>query len=215
MALTSSPVTHRFCSILLIAARTVLCSEQEVRGVLRIFQFGPVEGSAVESNRKGTSAPIGSLHSLFESSADREPERQALVFGERSFTFLELEQRSNRIAHQLRDMGGQPGQLVGVCLERTPDLVATLLAVLKSGAAYVPLDPAYPADRIAYVLGDAGAAILVTEDKVLEHLGKTPCRILSLAGDAGRIEKTGPAPVPWTGTDLGFKRSAATVSSRS
>ena len=156
----------------------------------------------MESNRKGTSAPIGSLHSLFESSADREPERQALVFGERSFTFLELEQRSNRIAHQLRDMGAQPGQLVGVCLERTPDLVATLLAVLKSGAAYVPLDPAYPADRIAYVLGDAGAAILVTEDKVLEHLGKTPCRILSLAGDAGRIEKTAASrPEPLAGSD--------------
>ena len=156
----------------------------------------------MESNRKGTSAPIGSLHSLFESSADREPERQALVFGERSFTFLELEQRSNRIAHQLRDMGAQPGQLVGVCLERTPDLVATLLAVLKSGAAYVPLDPAYPANRIAYVLGDAGAAILVTEDKVLEHLGKTPCRILSLAGDAGRTEKTAASrPEPLAGSE--------------
>ena len=105
---------------------------------------------------------------------------------------------TTRIAHQLREMGAQPGRLVGVCLERSPDLVATLLAILKSGAAYVPLDPSYPADRTAYVLGDAGATVLVSEDRVVKDLGAIPCRVLSLDGDAGRIEQraaTRPEPL--------------------
>ena len=140
----------------------------------------------------------GVLHGLCESGADRDPDRTALVFGERSLTFRELEERANRIAHQLREMGAQPGRLVGVCLERSPDLVATLLAILKSGAAYVPLDPSYPADRTAYVLGDAGATVLVSEDRVVKDLGAIPCRVLSLDGDAGRIEQraaTRPEPL--------------------
>ncbi len=130
----------------------------------------------------------GVLHSLFERTADRDPSGTALVFGERSLTYLELEQRANRIAHQLREMGARPGRLVGVCLERSPDMVATLLAVLKSGAAYVPLDPAYPPDRIAYVLDNADATILVTQATVVSSLEKIPCQVLSLDDDAESIE---------------------------
>ncbi len=144
----------------------------------------------------------GVLHGLFENTADRDPERTALVCGGRSVTFRELEQRANCIAHQLREMGAEPGQLVGVCLERSPDLVATLLAILKSGAAYVPLDPAYPADRTAYVLEDAGATVLVSEDKVVKDLGTLPCRVLSLDGDAGRIEESAASrPEPLAGPE--------------
>ena len=87
-------------------------------------------------------------------------------------------------------------------LERSPDLVATLLAILKSGAAYVPLDPTYPADRTAYVLEDAGATILVSEDKVVKGLGTIPCRVLSLDGDAGRIEERAASrPEPLAGPE--------------
>ena len=144
----------------------------------------------------------GVLHSLFESTVDRGPEREALVFDKRSLTYLELERRANRIAHQLREMGAQPGQLVGVCLERSPDMVAVLLAVLKSGAAYVPLDPAYPADRIAYVLEDAAAKILVTTDSVIGNLREIPCQILSLDGNAKAVEgKPSTRPTPLAGPE--------------
>ena len=146
------------------------------------------------------------LHGLFERSVGRGPERQALVVGDESLTFLELERRANRIAHRLRDTGVCSGQLVGVCLERTTDLVAALLGVLKSGAAYVPLDPTYPADRLAYVLQDAAAAVLVTDDRVASSLGRIPCRVLSLDGDAQQIEGGPPTRLEplATGQDLAY-----------
>ena len=125
------------------------------------------------------------LHSLFEQSVDRGPERRALVFGECCLTFLELEQRSNRIAHKLQEMGAGPGRLVGVCLDRSPEMVATLLAVLKAGAAYVPLDPV---ERIAFVLEDAATEVVVTNDSVLEQLGDVGCQVLNLDLDAQAIE---------------------------
>ena len=140
----------------------------------------------------------GVVNSLFESSVDRGPQRKALVFDDLSLTFLELDRRANCIAHQLRHMGAGPDKLVGVYLERSPDMVAVLLAVLKSGAAYVPLDPAYPADRIAYVLEDSTAKVLVTNDSLVDGLGAIPCRVLSLDSDAEKIEsrpQTRPEPL--------------------
>ena len=140
----------------------------------------------------------GVLHALFESRADQGPGRTALSFGTRALTFLKLEQRANRIAHRLREMGARPGRLVGVCLERSPDMVATLLGVLKSGAAYVPLDPSYPADRLAYVLEDAATTILVTDEAASKRLGPVPCQILSLDWDAETLQShpvTRPEPL--------------------
>ena len=146
------------------------------------------------------------LQSLFERSADRDPDRTALVLGDRSLTFRELDRRANRIAHLLREMGAGPGQRVGVCLERSPDMVAVLLAVLKSGAAYVPLDPAYPADRIGYVFADAAAEVLVTDNRLAGKLGAIPCPTLSLDGDAEKLEsQPHTRPVPLAGpTDLAY-----------
>ena len=146
------------------------------------------------------------LQSLLERRADRDPDRTALVFGDRSLSFLELDRRANRIAHTLREMGAGPGRRVGVCLERSADMVAVLLAVLKSGAAYVPLDSAYPADHIGYVLADATAQVLVTDDGVSEKLGTMPCPTLSLNGDARTLAgQSHTRPVPLAGpTDLAY-----------
>ena len=148
----------------------------------------------------------GTLQSVLERSADRDPDRTALVYGERSLTFLELDRHANRIAHLLREMGAGPGQRVGVCLERSPDMVAALLAVLKSGAAYVPLDPAYPSERIGYVLADAAAQVLATDHSVAEKLGANPCRTLDLDRDAEKLEsQPDTRPVPLAGpTDLAY-----------
>ena len=146
------------------------------------------------------------LHELFEAQVARTPDATAVVFGESMLTFRALEERANHIAHQLREMGAKPGALVGVCVERSLDLVATLLAVLKSGAAYVPLDEAYPADRLAYILEDAAVAILVADDPVLTNLRFPPCQVLSLDRDAQMVERQ-PAtrPDPMAGpTDLAY-----------
>ncbi|MEU1729872.1 amino acid adenylation domain-containing protein [Streptosporangium sp. NPDC020145] len=102
------------------------------------------------------------VHEVFEEMAGRTPEATAVVFEDTSLTYAELNARANRLARHLAGRGAGPEKLVGVCLERGPDLLPTLLAVLKTGAGYLPLDPGQPADRIAFIVADAGAETVVT-----------------------------------------------------
>jgi amino acid adenylation domain-containing protein/non-ribosomal peptide synthase protein (TIGR01720 family) len=108
--------------------------------------------------------PSGQLvHELVAAQAARTPEASAVSFRGEALSYAELDRRANRLAHHLRARGVGPETRVGVCLERTPELVVALLGVLKAGGAYVPLDPAYPADRLAYMVADSGAAVVVAE----------------------------------------------------
>ncbi|MBV8856906.1 MAG: amino acid adenylation domain-containing protein, partial [Acidobacteria bacterium] len=102
------------------------------------------------------------LHQFFEEQAARTPDRIALIYGDARLSYRELNERANRLAHYLLALGLTPESRVGVMLERTPDLLVSLLAVLKAGAAYLPLDPAYPRDRLAFMLEDAGALLLTS-----------------------------------------------------
>jgi amino acid adenylation domain-containing protein len=114
-------------------------------------------------------------HELFERQAAHSPDAVAVVFGDRQVSYRELNERANRVAHHLRNRGVGPDVLVGVCLNRSPELVVALLAVWKAGGAYVPLDPAYPPERLSFMIGDAQPLVLLTEDK---------CRpLFSSAGD--------------------------------
>ncbi|SDG06453.1 amino acid adenylation domain-containing protein [Lentzea fradiae] len=105
------------------------------------------------------------VHELTEASADRTPDAVALVFEDQELTYRELDERANRLAHLLRSRGIGRGDLVGISLPRSLDLVVAQQAVLKSGAAYVPLDPEYPADRLAYMVSDSGLRLVVTLDR--------------------------------------------------
>ncbi|MCX4783682.1 non-ribosomal peptide synthetase [Streptomyces sp. NBC_01264] len=107
-------------------------------------------------------APAACPHELFERRAALTPDATAVVAGPDTLTYRELNERANRIAHHLRGLGAGPEQLVGLCLERGPLLLPALLGILKSGAGYLPLDPANPADRLAYVVADAGARLVLT-----------------------------------------------------
>ncbi|MGW7281847.1 amino acid adenylation domain-containing protein [Streptomyces sp. NPDC054844] len=102
------------------------------------------------------------VHELFEEQAARTPHRVAVSFAGTALTYAELNARANRIAHALIANGAGPETLVGLCLERGIELIPALLGILKSGAAYLPLDPANPADRIAYIVHDAQAPVVVT-----------------------------------------------------
>lgn len=103
------------------------------------------------------------VHRLFERQAQRAPEATALIFGEQAIGYAALNARANRLAHHLIGEGVGPGARLAVCVERTPTMLVAVLAALKAGAAYLPLDPAYPRERLAYSLGDADVALLLAD----------------------------------------------------
>ncbi len=103
------------------------------------------------------------LHERFEAAAAADPTAIAAVCGEESWTYAELSENAHRLARQLDELGVRAGDRVGLFLDRSLDLVAAVLAVLETGAAYVPLDPAYPADRVAFVLADSGVKSVVSQ----------------------------------------------------
>ncbi|MFD9394251.1 amino acid adenylation domain-containing protein [Streptomyces sp. NPDC060000] len=135
------------------------------------------------------------VHELFAEQAARTPDSVALTSDGTQLTYRQLDERANRIAHHLVAAGAGPESIVGVCLERGPDLVPVLLGVLKSGAAYLPLDPVNPAERLAYMLADARAELLVTHS-ALPELEFTGGRVV-LDRDAEAIDAR-PATAPQT-----------------
>jgi amino acid adenylation domain-containing protein len=116
------------------------------------------------------------IHQLFEQQVAKTPEAIALIFEEQQLTYQELNQRANSLADYLREMGVKAEVLVGICVERSLDMVVGILAILKAGGAYVPLDPSYPIDRISYMLEDAHVAVLLTQQSLnlKELLEKLP-----------------------------------------
>ncbi|MER6401860.1 amino acid adenylation domain-containing protein, partial [Kitasatospora sp. NPDC001603] len=136
------------------------------------------------------------VHELFAAQAARTPDAIALTSGDQSLTYAELDERANRIAHHLIALGAGPERIVGLSLERGPDLIPALLGILKSGAAYLPLDPANPADRLAYMLADAKADLLVTHS-ALDELEFTGTRVF-VDTHAAEINAR-PATAPVTG----------------
>ena len=127
------------------------------------------------------------VHRLFESRAAETPGATAAVLGEESMTYGELNAKANRLARRLRSLGVCAESRVGVCLERSFDMLAAVLAVLKAGGAYVPLDPEYPAERFAYMLEDSGAGLLLTSEALAPRLPAGAARALRLDAEWGTI----------------------------
>ena len=110
------------------------------------------------------------IHQLIEAQAARAPGATAVIFNDQQLSYGELDSRANRLAAHLRERGVGPDVIVGVCLERSLDLVVGLLAILKAGGAYLPLDPSYPRERLAFMLGDARAAVVLAQRRLAERL---------------------------------------------
>ncbi len=119
------------------------------------------------------------VHQLFEDQAARTPDAVAVVFDKEQLTYRELNARANQLAHHLIGLGVGPEALVGICLERSLELIIGLLGILKAGGAYVPLDPGYPLARLAFMLEDTQAPVLLTQQRLLgqlpPHAGCTLC----------------------------------------
>jgi amino acid adenylation domain-containing protein len=134
----------------------------------------------VDWNQTSRDYPKGCVQSLIEDQARRTPDAVAVLFEEQSLTFDELNRSANRVAHYLRSLGAAPGALVGVFMERSLQMVVSVLGILKAGAAYVPLDPAYPPDRTSFVLEDSGLQLIIAQEALAGRLPQFDGRVLSI-----------------------------------
>ena len=123
------------------------------------------------------------VHQLFEAQARRTPEALALTFEERHLTYRELNAQSNRLAHHLRSLGVRSESVVGLCVERSPQMVIGLLAIFKAGGAFLPINPQYPSEHLAYMIDDAEAGVLITQHDTSAALPRGVAQVVRLDDD--------------------------------
>ncbi|WP_413787155.1 amino acid adenylation domain-containing protein [Pseudomonas sp. B21-053] len=144
----------------------------------------------------GEYAHDSTIHGLFEAQASAQPDAVAVVFGDQSLTYGELNARANQVAHRLLSSGIRPDDRVAICVERGVEMIVGLLGILKSGAGYVPLDPAYPAERIAYMLEDSTPVAILVHAATRELLAEESVRVIDLDCASLHSQSTTNPPIP-------------------
>ena len=137
-----------------------------------------------------------SIHTLFESRAKKCPESIAASFEGRQLTFGELNRKANRLAHYLRRQGVGPEVIVGVCVERGLDMLVSLLGIMKAGGAYLPLDSEHPEQRLAFMLAEAQAPVVITQLGLRSRLPAHPCKVVQIDEDWPEISRESKANPP-------------------
>jgi len=134
-----------------------------------------------DSNQTNVDFPLNKcIHQLFEEQAERTPDAVAVVFEESHLTYRKLNTRANQLAHHLKGLGVKPEVLVGICVERSIEMIVGILGILKAGGAYVPLDPSYPQKRLAFMMKDAQVPVLLTQENVLAKLPEQEAEVICL-----------------------------------
>jgi amino acid adenylation domain-containing protein len=147
----------------------------------------------VEWNNTLAEYPDICIHQLFESQVEQTPNAVAVVFENEQLTYRQLNQRANQLAHYLKKLGVKSDVLVGICVERSLEMVVGLLGILKAGGAYVPLDPAYPQERLAWMLEDAQVSVLLTQQRLVAMLPPTQAQVICLDTDWDEIAVHNPS----------------------
>ena len=129
------------------------------------------------------------IHQLFEAQVERTPNALAVTFESQQMTYRELDTRANQLAHYLQSLGIKPEALVGICVERSLDMIMGLLGILKAGGAYVPLDPSYPKKRLAFMLEDAGISVLLTQEQLVAEFSDYEVKTTCLDSDWADISR--------------------------
>ena len=138
------------------------------------------------SNRVATEYPKDhSIHTLFEAQVEKFSDAVAVVFEKQQLTYRQLNNRANQLAHRLRKLGVGPEILVGICVERSLEMIVGILAILKAGGCYLPLDPRYPKERLAFMLEDSRPRVLITHSSLFERLPTHNTTVLCLDLDWG------------------------------
>jgi len=127
------------------------------------------------------------IHQLIEAKVETSPDAIAVVFEDQSLTYGQLNHRANQLAHHLIALGVQPEQLIGICVERSLEMIVGILGILKAGAAYLPLDPTYPSERLAFMLQDAAVSILLTQQTLTSVLPENDAKLVCLDADWEQI----------------------------
>ncbi|WP_044274500.1 non-ribosomal peptide synthase/polyketide synthase [Pseudomonas fluorescens] len=158
----------------------VLDGEQRI-GELPMLDAGEQQRLVHTWNQTAEAYPTErGVHHLIEDQARRSPDAPALVFGTTTLTYAQLDARANQLAHALGGQGVGPDVLVGICIERSIEMVVGLLAILKAGGAYVPLDPEYPQERLAYMIEDSGIQLLLSQQSLLASLPVAGIQVIAL-----------------------------------
>jgi amino acid adenylation domain-containing protein/FkbM family methyltransferase len=129
------------------------------------------------------------LHQLFEAQVERTPDAVAVTFEDEHLTYRQLNSKANQLAHYLQQLGVGPEVLVGLCVERSLEMVVGLLGILKAGGAYVPLDPSYPQERLAFMLADAETPVLLTQQRLMASLPEYGEHVVCLDADWEEITR--------------------------
>ena len=156
-------------------------------GTLDILGSGERRTILSDWNDTARAVPSATLPELFAAQAAKTPDAVAVVFEDTSLTYSELDARSNQLAHHLRAFGVGPEVVVGLCVERSLEMLVALLGILKAGGAYLPLDPDYPAERLAFMLEDARATLLLTHSALIDRLPAHDARVVRLDAEWSAI----------------------------
>lgn len=155
---------------------------------LPLLSEGEQDTMTVEWNTTQSDYPHDCrMHHLFEAQAERTPNATAAIFGDETITFDELNRRANQLSHHLRSLGVGSETLVGICLNRSLEMMVGLLGILKAGGAYVPLDPDFPLERLAYMVADADLQVLVTAESLVARLPERAATLVRIDSDAPLI----------------------------
>ena len=150
----------------------------------------------VEWNNTKTDYPNDKcIHQLFEEQVENNPNAIAVVFEEQKLTYSQLNSKANQLAHYLQKLGVVPETLVGICVERSVEMVVGILAILKAGGAYVPLDPSYPQERLEYMFTDSQVSVLLTQEQILAQLPQHQAQVVLLDRDWEKIATETPEKV--------------------
>jgi len=175
-----------------------VCADPDRRiGNLEILSASEREIILREWNDTARAIPATTLPELFAAQAARSPDAVAVVFEGEQLSYGELDRRANQLAHHLRERGVGPEVVVGLCVERSAAMIVGLLGILKAGGAYLPLEPAYPPERLGFMVSDAGARVIVTTRAQRECLAGYDGCVVHLDGDAAAIAREPVTPPPF------------------
>jgi amino acid adenylation domain-containing protein/thioester reductase-like protein len=163
---------------------SVINNPEELITKLNILSDRALHQLLVEFNQTQADYPLDKcIHQLFEEQVERTPDSIAVEFNNQQLTYRELNQSANQLAHYLQKLGVEPEVLVGICVERSLEMVIGILGILKAGGAYVPIDPAYPQERLAFMLSDAQTRVLLTQHRLVEKLPYQGANVICLDTD--------------------------------